>query len=371
MTEETPIESRNNAPGPKRPREADAIAEIARVVIAAGEKLGKLTLANVTTVFALAALVFYVVGLFRRMAQLHDVGVPIGRGVPLLPLQDYLISGLAVIVNPYNLPTLLWIALLASVVLGLPTGAAVLSQFRGNSDEGKPSSRSQAPIVQGAPPTSGPRENAGASDKEDRDGGSHAAKDTTLLGRAFGWLILAIIVSFPIGVVLLIPVATWAPLVAFPVVVIVLLLLNARYGAVPLLTPQRWSKLHARVVASVFLVALSALGALVVWFNPPPLDKVTIRRVQDSAVTGPLVAQANGVVYVAGGRNNTDEAADVIAVPLGRIASIRITDGVRPYRKTVPELLGIRFWRAEQDSDGNWHLERTSTGGSLWDQLGL
>jgi hypothetical protein len=180
------------------------------------------------------------------------------------------------------------------------------------------------------------------------------------------WLVIILATA----VISFIPLLVWAPWAVFVIIVRGLIEVNRTARVVPLTTPDEWSDFHARLVAFAALMALLGLLLSAVWLNPPPLDDVSIRPVQGAVRTGPLLAQGNGVIYIAEKRRRvSDGERGIIAIPLARVDSVRIGKGAWRYRPTVPEYLGIRLWRFAPNSGGTWQLKRSEMEGSFWKQL--
>jgi len=316
-----------------RPREHQALVEATRFLLGFGRKLGNATLGNVTAIFAVLAVGFYLIGIVRRTAQLHEIGVPTSRGVPLFPLQDYLVSGLAVIINPTNLKILIWVAFGGVTILVLPKVVTFVAELFANRGSGE-----------------GVAERFDDGCEEESD---HFSDDEDR------FIPLVIGPAAFVAVIALVPAAIWFPFVATGVATVGLLLLNRRYRVVPLKAPGSWSPLQARIVACAFLVMCVGFFLLSVWFYPPPLDDVRVRLTENTERTGHLIAQVNGTIYFAAQRRNRYDETDVIAVPLARIKSFRISAGSHAYHRTLPEILGVRFWRVALNSRGEIHLRRT------------
>jgi hypothetical protein len=165
-------------------------------------------------------------------------------------------------------------------------------------------------------------------------------------------------------------VSYWAPAAPTLALIVGLVKANNRYEIVPLIRPGNWSESHTRIVAGCFLLVVAVFVVCRVIFNPPPFDKVRVAESTPGQVrVGRLVAQSNGMIYLTDERASRRGERDIIAVPLAHIESVRISKGSWGYRRTVPELLGVRFWRFSPDRSGKWRFERSSIKGTLIDQL--
>ncbi len=356
MEKEIAGEPAAKAGGPQNAPEHQVVAEAAKLALNLVHKLGRLTLTNVTTVFALGVLVLYLIGVVRRIAQLHDVGVSTSRGVPLAPLQDYLVSGLGVIVNPATLGLLFIVVFVTVVILAAPKAAEmfreaverVLASY-GTGDE---------------PPDDG---RADEPDEPNPGKGSRLSPRASRILRAVASVGGGVAVwGSIVACVLVVPWRYWVAFAAVAAIAAVLLALNRRYAVVPVSKPTSWERHHARVMASTFLGLTLIFGLLVAVMMPRPLDRVVVRPLKGKTITGPLLAQANGAIYVADARRDSRTQASVTAIPLGRIQSFHVEDGPLPHYKTLPEMVGVRFWRVNEDGD---LVRSTRPNRPLWEQI--
>lgn len=320
-----------------------------------GRQLGKLTFGNVAALSALTAAVLYVIGLVRRVAQLHAEGVSTTRGLGLSSLQDYLLEGLGVIVNPGTVLLLLALAILAGGAfvyarLSSTTLADVLARWWGD-DETSTNADS------GPERTGDSGKQTGEQKVEGSDGESFI--DTAM------FIASVLVVIF---LVLLIPLAEWGPAVVACAPLFALALINAHYGLLKFDGWRNWSLSHARASVLALGLTLALTSVLYAYFEPPSLDQAIIRTSAGREIKGRLLAESNGLVYLVGPRDRNQQAA-IIAIPFTSVAEIHIDEGLPRFYKTVPELLklpqklGVPFWRVELSKSNSFDFVRTGPRG--------
>jgi hypothetical protein len=318
-----------------------------------GRQLGKLTFGNVAALSALTAAVLYVIGLVRRVAQLHAEGVSTTRGLGLSSLQDYLLEGLGVIVNPGTALLLVALAILAGGAfvyarLSSTTLADVLARWWGDDETST---------------------NADLGPERTGDSGKQTRKVEGVDGESF----IDTITSIPsvlavIFLVLVIPLAEWAPAVVAVAPLFALALINAHYGLLKFDGWRNWSLSHARASVLALGLTLALTSVLYAYFEPPSLDQAIIRTSAGREIKGRLLAESNGLVYLVGLRDRNQQAA-IIAIPFTSVAEIHIDEGVPRFYKTVPELLklpqklGVPFWRVELGKSNSFDFVRTGPRG--------
>ncbi len=314
-----------------------------------GRQLGELTLANVAATSALIAVFLYVIGLLRRVAQLHAEGVATTRGLGLSSLQDYLIQGLAVIVNPETAALLLVILVASAGAFFLPRLTSLIpdSFTFGNGEEG-----------------AAPKADALKGSRGESPEGQ--AVDGALTRDMPKWLVKLFVYGAIAFFVLLVPLAVWAPFAAGLAALAGLWYANSHYDLLTFGSWRTWTTNHASATVIGLGGSLAVVAALYGYCDPPPLDSAVIHTVQGKQIVGKLLAESNGLVYLVGARDRNGRAT-IEAVSLTDIAAMNVTAGKSRFYKTVPELLELpeelhmRFWRVERDAHGNWYFARTRT----------
>lgn len=276
-------------------------------------RLGKLTAQNVTAMSAVTVLILYLIGLVRRIGQLHAEGISPIRGLPLLPLQRYFVDGTSVMLNPGTLGLLFMVGLATTLALNLPTAVKMMEALQAD-EAGEPATRS--PI---------------------------RAALQRVVDRVLMAIGVVVVLLYPFAVLLLVPVAEWLPVLAGATPLFVLTFAVAASGV----TWSDWSDRHGRLIALALALTFVLAVGLSAYFHPPSYDRVVILTTDHRRVAGPLIAQADGFMYVAGKPvdQRRGEERTIIAVPAARVASARVSKGSDRYWKTVPELACIRFWR--------------------------
>jgi hypothetical protein len=314
--------------------------ETVAVLASLGRRIGKLTLANLTAILALSGLLLYGVGLLRRVAQLHAEGVPTTRGLPLSSLQEYLIQGLSVLVDPNNVQLILTIIILAIAALVSPrilatVRLAVEADPEPHADD-EPSHR-----------------NANAVDTLVRVSLLRSLANR-MLDKAFRLIGFVVVVGgclIVLFVILLVPLAYWGPAVASVIPLSIFLFLNNLFKFVDLASWRSWSQSHARLAVTWLVVTLILLTCLYTYCDPPPLERATVRTVTMGTLTGRLLGESNGFLYLIGPETTVNPQANLILLPVTGIVSVQVRQGVKRYAKTLPELAGLRFWRLEVEGE--------------------
>ncbi|HEY3830443.1 MAG TPA: hypothetical protein VGL57_14715 [Solirubrobacteraceae bacterium] len=324
------------------------VKEVIAGVVDFGRQLGELTFANVAALSALTATVLYVIGLVRRIGQLHAEDVSTTRGLGLSSLQDYLLEGLAVIVNPTIAFRLAVVAVLAAAAfvgakLASTPAADRIARWWGGGETSLEAGAEADGTLSAA---------AAGSDDSANGSNSRLIRGVWGLGAA--------------GLTLLIPVAEWGPPIAVAVAAAALVYFNLRFELLTINGWRTWSVNHARASVLTAVVMLSALAALYAYFDPPPLDQATIYTSNDQVIKGKLLAESNGLVYLVGTRDR-DHQAGILAIPLTSVARMRVSVGEPRFYKTIPELLelpkelGVPFWRVELNGSQLPRFSRTGT----------
>jgi hypothetical protein len=259
-----------------------------------------LRLRHTTAFLAIGALVLYGVGLVRTIGLLHAEGIETTRGVPLAPLQDYLVRGISVMATPATLATMVMIGGIVVLALVLPEWLrSRVSRQRARHRETTP--------------------------------------------QEFGGILFTATVATTGPFLLFFPLAETAPTVgplAFVVSGFAWALYTGRF-------PHNWvgwTRAHSRAVAAGFLLTFLASALLLAYFAPPPIDEVTIRTSAGGHVTGSLVALTGSAIYVV---PQTEEDGTVTVIPLARVTSLVIADGPRRTFRTLPEIMGLHIGRLE------------------------
>lgn len=259
--------------------------------LGAARRVGNLTVTNITVFLALSAIVLYAAGLIRTMGQLQGDGIAPLRGVPLVPLQTYFVEGLAIVFSPARL--------VIYVVVLLGTGWLWRAA--------------------------------------ERDG---------LWGPVNGGVIatLVLLAGVILALLVLMPVAFWVPLLLPMGVVTGLGIFAARQR----ITFKDESRLLGRVAVVMFLFMVISLTALTAYLTPAPLDQALLRlqAPRGAVLSGDLISQANGLVYIAT-KSRPSNKAVVTAVPVSRLQTLTVIRGKEHTYRTLLEMLGIRFWHVK------------------------
>jgi hypothetical protein len=288
----------------------------------AGRTLAETSLKNVATIFALAGLLFYVVGLARRVAILEAEGIPTSRGLPLTSLQDYLLQGLAVIIDPNTLGAIaVWVLVIGAILVSPGLAVRVKATFADVSHEENADAQTT-----GEPQTSnGAEESAPATADQGPLWKRRVRGLVSGFFLAVFWAAVLYIVIFIAAGIIYLPFAAWVPLVlSFLVAVIVIAVSKLRVLRVP---PWRtWTHVHARLVGAT-LVAMVLIYVLTrIVLAPPPLDTATLHLKSGRECAGGLLASTNNALYLVD-RSPQTGAAKIRAFPVGQLASLEIAEG--------------------------------------------
>lgn len=297
------MQSHEQRSGPDRPPDT----ELERIV-------RSLRITHVTALLALGAVGLYAVGVVRTIGLLHAEGVATTRGIPLVPLQDYLVRGLSVVLTLNAVLELAFFGLVIVLVLESPRIA-----------------RSVARRATGTGPL---RESV--------------FRPFAVLLRSRTWVVGAagaLLLS-----VLFVPVAEWAPAVLAYTFAFGTAAFAVRRGLS--LDPRRWQPAHARVAGAVVVgyILIALLGNA--YLTPPPIDRVVIRTSDGATLAGKLLAVSGGVVYMAGASPARRGRPAITALPIGRVATMQIAGGQPRAHRTLFESIGIRFWRFDWGDPG-------------------
>lgn len=152
---------------------------------------------------------------------------------------------------------------------------------------------------------------------------------------------------FMVILVTMTPIRYWAPLVGVGIGLAAVGILLAQRSVIPD-SVDELSPLQLRIAAFTIGVALLVGFGVQAYFNPPPLDHITLHTTSGKSIEGKLVTQGNGFVYLAHDLREQEEAsAEIIAVPSERVRKIEIADGETRHFQTLPEVVGFRLWRLE------------------------
>jgi uncharacterized membrane protein len=253
----------------------------------------------------------YGIGLFRTLTQLHAAHVQSLRGLPLAPLQGYFIAGLAVILDP---------DILLSLLLTIVTLIALRVQ-----------AESVTPSENTAPAFDGPK----------------WAETLNALTRFFATghlrsvtrreMIVAVLYAIPLFLLVVnLPFAIMAASAAALVPFLPLGVAGASQGTAP--------RVSANVLAGLFIIAIALSLATFVYVAPPSLDHVTIRATNGRYVRAELLTQTSSMVYVIGPRDKNGDAS-IIAFPTGRIARMEIGHGEPRHLRSLVDSRGFGFFR--------------------------
>lgn len=313
-----------------------AFSETTAALSVVGRRIGKLTLANLTAVLALSGLVLYAVGLLRRVAQLHAEGVPTTRGLPLASLQDYLVQGLSVVVDPNNVQA---IGVVVAVAVAGLLSPRILAALRPFAEGAVDSHTSDTPngsdgLVGSSLPTASPPK-----------GIAYRVSRRALAVLAI--LIVRCVLVVPLLGLLLVPVAYWGPAVASFVPLAMFLWLNSHFKYVDFGSWRGWSQKQARLTITWLVITLLLLTGLYTYFDPPPLERATVRTLAMGTLRGKLLGESDGFLYLIAGHGSTGRQHGLVLLPTSTIVSVQIEPGEKRYVKTLLELSGWRAWRLE------------------------
>jgi hypothetical protein len=294
--------------------------------------VGKLLLSHAPALLAFAAVGLYVIGLIRTVGILQAEHIPVTRGLPLAPLQDYFLRGLAVVVTPQ---TFLYILLLG--VLSASFFAPLL-----------------AGVLLGQGSQALPEEPA-----------TNAVPDSPALvspGRRRPLDSLPVALC-AIGVLVLVPLADWLPILpGATVAALALVALMKSYGGSALPSAGRLAACVAVIFASLFWA-----WGMRAYFHPPPLDIATVTMKDGEAWSASLVYATGQLLYVVGEKDRASDHRHIKAVPIASVRSVEIIDGSPRSFKTVAELLGLRLWRLTYDEDKPFERSPSNLSGPLHD----
>ncbi len=313
----------------------------------AGKNLGRDALKHFPTVVAVAALLFYAVGLFRRIVQLERYGVGTTQGLSLTPLEDNFVAGLAAVFDPSDSGPALMLLL---AIGGLGAGWAhiwwpYVSQrwiARADDDAAAGGSAGEQPADQ----------EQRVQREHRRDPAARAAKGSrpprrARIGRALSLLAsFVVMVVLPVAAAALVPVAYLAPILGVGVI-LTITWLSVRQP------PRAWTEREARRVMTgiVAAIVVGIVADGVARF--PPLNWARLELEGKQRREGSLLAIENGVMYLAGERRCTPGSrAPIEAVPIAKVVRSTITRPPPQYRETVFETGNQRFYRIEWPADG-------------------
>ena len=260
-----------------------------------------LTPGHVTALLALGALALYVVGVVRTVGVLHAEGVETLRGIPLVPLQDYLLRGLGVLASPTTAAALVALVALAALLVARQPPERGLLEVRAPRAAQTGSKRADAAV------------------------------------RAFAILMLLFFSLF-------MPFSSWVPVyAAFAVAAIGGLFFGVQAPDPRTLVIQHPQELAAMLVGGVLTAAL-----LTAYLWPPPMDRATIRTTDGAHRVGKLIANGDGVAYVLAAASH-DRHPAVYAIPFARIVSLRIVNGPPHRDRTLANVLGLSTWQLDPD----------------------
>jgi hypothetical protein len=298
-----------------RESEPARVVEIAKHVGEFVQQLGEVTLTNLAAISALTAIMLYVTGLLRRVAQLHAEGVATTRGLAFSSLQDYLVEGLAVIVSPKTAVLILFIVCCGLAAFFLPRLAPLVDDVPAYPDA------DEERAVQ--PDDELDNELDGASPNRRRQQGVGSKRRV----RWFRPLVIGAIFVPCVLCVLFVPLAVWGPLVVAAAPLGALVYINSQYHILNFNSWSEWSMVHARSTVAAVGATFALMAALYSYCDPPPLNRAVIRTARGRQVTGGLLAESSGLVYLVGPRDS-DHRAEILALPLADVAVIHIEEGV-------------------------------------------
>lgn len=283
-------------------------------------------LANAAVVLAAATALIYTIGLIRTMAQLHAEHVQTLRALPLSPLQEYFIAGLAVVLSPSAL-------LLFALVFVLLAAIHAFFAFAATVPEPEPSLAKS--LIDDL--------------RKFADGGPSWREigSTVLLGLS-GFLLAAL----------------WllaVPLLYLKLSAVALAVLAPFVFVSPGSTPAS-RKRQARLATVVAIVMTGSLISAILYLAPPALDRVTIRATNGHYVRAKLLAQTSSMIYLVGRDDHGDAA--VTAFPTARIARMEIVHGPKRHDRSLSDVLGLG-WLPDIPSLADQALSPGTIGGPI------
>ncbi|HEU4702037.1 MAG TPA: hypothetical protein VFS37_06095 [Conexibacter sp.] len=268
----------------------------------------RLSLADVTALLALGGVALYVVGLVRTVGLLHAEGVDVTRGVPLAPLQDYLLRGLGVVVAPRSLLQIAIAVLLLGVAITSARWAALV----------------------------------------DEEGGSSENVQNILFGLFYLALVglgftpfltdnleLAPLLVVPFSFVLIVPPVEWIPAIV-PTVLAVAVAWLAKLSGLLGDELGTWSRAHARVAAAAIAAWLLVAALLSAYLAPPPLDRARIETTSGERLAGGLLTLTASAAYLV----EDGAAARIRVIPVASMRSLWVSEGRPRHYRSIAEQLG-------------------------------
>jgi len=307
-------------------------------VVDVGRLAGKVLLSSPTAFLAYAGVGLYVIGLVRTVGVLHAENIPITRGLPLAPLQDYLVRGLAVVVTPQTFMYILVIGLmLAFASMDLVPG--IVAGRRVAPDDDNDASGTDLPAL--SAPAVSPRS---------------SGKPEVFFPPAFGLVLIA--------AVILVPLAQWLPFVPGAAVAAWAFFSLLDMAEQPTVDTARFA-----IYVAALLGSLSLAWAMHAYFHPSSLDIATITPKKGKAWSASLLYSTNQMLYVLGKEDRESGHRRIEEIPVESLKSVEIIDGPPRNFNTVADLLGIRLWRYTEEN-GKPHIERSPPHlQPVWDKL--
>jgi hypothetical protein len=277
-----------------------------------GSAIGKALRDHLSAWIAVGGISLYLIGVIRTAGILTAEHIPVSRGLPVVELPDYLLRGLSVVLATQTL------LLFSGLLLGVPVLLAAQERdARLKASKTTPSTHGVDVTVSWLQPT------------------------LAAVGGAF--LVLLMVAIYPL--------AEWAPMIMGFVI--------SMTSVIKLGTRKAGTLGSDRSVGR--WVALLVFGVVLAWgmrayFDPPPLDLIRITY-QDGRTETRRIFFSSGQAFYLVGAEGKGTHRNLRVVPTASTRSAVLMDGSRRYFKTVPELLGLSFYRLWEDEQSNLHFE--------------
>jgi hypothetical protein len=290
------------------------------------------TFRNVTAVFAITVAVLYSVGIIQRLGVLNRERVPIGKALPLTALQSYFVAGLADLLAPTTLVTIVGIAVAIPLILLSPYFLSVYKELR------QPDAESVSATA--------PEPTKDRKLSESRWSLFSIAALSISLLFAIGGIVVAI------DGLLFLPLAIWGPvLAAVSPAAVAWYLVRAKI--IKVAPWEDWGRPHARIVAITVAAMLFVFVIVKSWYVPAPLDIVHIQTFDGAMKPAALLGTTDSFVYVLVARQGEHRSTIIRAVPIDRIAAMTVEGGKPRSYATIPQLLHVSTGPFKQRFEGS------------------
>jgi len=269
-----------------------------------------ISLSDATAVLALGGVALYVVGLVRTIGLLRADGVDVKRGIPLAPLQDYLLRGLGVIVAPSSLEYMAVGGLLLALVLTSPRWRPLIAQGRSAEHAGD--------ILVAL--------------------GAIAVMQLGLIPTVADQLALLPLMLIPGSFALFVSPAELIPLVVPIVFLGAAAEIASRRGVLPD-DWRSWTRSHARVATAGVAAWLLLTTLLAAYLIPPPLDRATIETTSGEHLAGDLLTLTGSAAYLI----EDGKRARIRVIPTASMRSLWMSSGRPRHYRSIADRIGIHI----------------------------